>query len=59
MPGKKRSFIAARFSDQVISALDDLQARLKSAVGSRAKVKWVEPKNIHLTLQSSRRCPRS
>lgn len=51
MPEKKRTFIAVRFSDQVISALDNLQARLKAAVGSRAKVKWVAPKNIHLTLQ--------
>ena len=51
MSGKKRTFIAVRFSDEVISALDDLQARLKSAVGSRAKVKWVQPRNIHLTLQ--------
>jgi len=51
MSGKKRIFIAVRFSDEVIAALDDLQARLKAAVGSRAKVKWVEPKKIHLTLQ--------
>ena len=51
MSGKKRTFIAVRFSDEVIAALDDLQARLKAAVGSRAKIKWVEPGNIHLTLQ--------
>lgn len=51
MSGKKRSFIAVRFSDEVIAALDDLQSRLKKAVGPRAKVKWVEAKNIHLTLQ--------
>jgi 2'-5' RNA ligase len=51
MSGKKRTFIAVRFSDEVISALYNLQTRLKTAVDSRAKVKWVEPKNIHLTLQ--------
>jgi len=51
MSGKKRSFIAVRFSDEVISNLDDLQARLKSAVGPHAKVKWVKPENIHLTMQ--------
>lgn len=51
MSAKKRTFIAVRFSDEVISALDNLQACLKAAVGSRAKVKWVEPKKIHLTLQ--------
>jgi 2'-5' RNA ligase len=51
MSGKKRSFIAVRFSEEVVLALDDLQSRLKKAVGSRAKVKWVEPRNIHLTLQ--------
>jgi 2'-5' RNA ligase len=51
MSATKRTFIAVRFSDQIVSALDDIQARLKAALGSRAKVKWVEPKNIHLTLQ--------
>ena len=51
MSGKKRSFIAVRFSEDVVSALDDLQSSLKQAVGPRAKVKWVKPKNIHLTLQ--------
>jgi 2'-5' RNA ligase len=51
MPATKRTFIAVKFSTEVISALDDIQSRLKSAVGSRAKVKWVKPGNIHLTLQ--------
>jgi 2'-5' RNA ligase len=51
MPETKRTFIAVRFSDEVISALGNIQARLKAALGSRSKIKWVEPKNIHLTLQ--------
>ncbi len=51
MSATKRAFIAVRFSDQIISALDGIQSRLRASLGRRAKVKWVEPQNIHLTLQ--------
>lgn len=51
MSETKRAFIAVRFSDEVIAALDGIQARLKAALGPRSRVKWVQPKNIHLTLQ--------
>jgi len=51
MSQKKRSFIAVHFSSQVISALDRIQNQLKQSIGSKIKIKWVKPNNIHLTLQ--------
>lgn len=51
MSERKRLFIAVRFSDEVIASLDRLEGRLRDAVGSLAKVKWVQPHNIHLTMQ--------
>ena len=44
-----RSFIAIELPDEVKSALDQLQAQLKT--GKQLPVKWVDPYNIHLTLK--------
>jgi len=44
-----RSFIAIELPDEVKSALDQLQAQLKT--GDQLPVKWVDPYNIHLTLK--------
>ena len=43
-----RVFIAIEMTDEIKSALSQLQSRLKYA---GADVKWVEEKNIHLTLK--------
>lgn len=43
-----RAFIAIELSDEIRSSLTQLQSRLKYA---GADVKWVEEKNIHLTLK--------
>ena len=43
-----RLFIAIEISDEIREALAQIQSRLKYA---GADVKWVEPKNIHLTLK--------
>lgn len=43
-----RTFIAIEISDQILAALEQIQSHLKY---SGADVKWVEPKNIHLTLK--------
>jgi len=44
-----RSFIAIELPDEVKSALDQLQAQLKT--GKQLPVKWVDPYSIHLTLK--------
>ncbi len=44
-----RSFIAIELPLEVTKALTRLQDRLKA--GDEKNVKWVEPENIHLTLQ--------
>lgn len=44
-----RSFIAIELSDELKRALTRLQGQLKA--GSRARVKWVDPNSIHLTLK--------
>ena len=43
-----RTFIAIELPDEIKDALAQLQEGLKK---SGADVKWVEPKNIHLTLK--------
>ncbi len=43
-----RSFIAIELSEELKETLHRIQEKLKS---SGADVKWVEPKNIHLTLK--------
>jgi len=43
-----RTFIAIELPQEIKNKLSGLQARLKQ---SGADVKWVEPKNIHLTLK--------
>jgi 2'-5' RNA ligase len=47
---KIRSFIAIQLSADILSAIADLQRRLKSQV-PEGTVRWVQPKGIHLTLQ--------
>ncbi len=44
-----RSFIAIELPAEVRQALAGLQAKLKAGDGQQ--VKWVEPENLHLTLQ--------
>jgi RNA 2',3'-cyclic 3'-phosphodiesterase len=51
MPETKRTFLAVHFSNPIIEALARLQDRLKSKAGTRARIKWVTPGNIHVTLQ--------
>jgi 2'-5' RNA ligase len=51
MSEKKRCFVAVRFSDEVVSALDRQEGRLRESLNNRLRVKWVPPANIHLTLQ--------
>jgi len=48
---KTRTFIAVHFPEAIISSLERLQQRLSRAAGERARIKWVAPANIHLTLQ--------
>jgi len=43
-----RSFIAVDITDDMRSAVEKLQERLK---GAEADVKWVAPQNMHLTLK--------
>ncbi|MFH1458344.1 MAG: RNA 2',3'-cyclic phosphodiesterase [Candidatus Omnitrophota bacterium] len=43
-----RTFIAIELPEEIKESLAQLQGRLKD---SKADVKWVEPKNIHLTLK--------
>jgi len=43
-----RTFIALEFPSEVKDSLERLQGQLKEAA---ADVKWVEPRNIHLTLK--------
>lgn len=42
-----RAFIAVDIGDEIRSKLDDLQRKLKKV---HADVRWVKPRNIHLTL---------
>lgn len=51
MSERTRCFIAVRFSEEVIDALERLVERLRTRNADRARVKWVRPANIHLTLQ--------
>jgi RNA 2',3'-cyclic 3'-phosphodiesterase len=51
MAETQRTFIAVHFSAEVIDALARCEEKLKIEIGSRAKIKWVTPKNIHMTLQ--------
>jgi len=51
MSERRRTFVAVRFSSEVVSELARLEDGLKDSIGSRARIKWVEPHNIHLTLQ--------
>ncbi len=48
MPHTIRTFIAIQLPERIISAAEQIQNKLKTA---NADVKWVEPKNIHLTLK--------
>lgn len=45
-----RSFIAIELSEDILSAIADLQRRLKNQVPADT-VRWVQPNSIHLTLQ--------
>lgn len=47
----KRTFIAVRFSEEVESGLARLEERLKRALRGQPTIKWVDPRNVHLTLQ--------
>ncbi|MBW1809470.1 MAG: RNA 2',3'-cyclic phosphodiesterase [Deltaproteobacteria bacterium] len=51
MAKTQRTFIAVHFSVEIIDALARCEEKLKIEIGSRAKIKWVAPKNIHMTLQ--------
>jgi RNA 2',3'-cyclic 3'-phosphodiesterase len=44
-----RAFIAIELPDEIRQKLGELETRLKS--GGQTGVRWVNPKNIHLTLQ--------
>jgi len=47
-----RCFIAIDIDEEIRKALGDLQRRLQNSVDvKRSDVKWVNPKNIHLTLK--------
>jgi len=47
-----RVFIAIDINDEIRAALSNLQQQLQSKVAlKKGDVKWVEPKNIHLTLK--------
>jgi len=47
-----RVFIAIDIGEEIRAALRDLQQQLQSKVDvKKSDVKWVEPKNIHLTLK--------
>lgn len=48
-PETMRTFIAAPLSDGVISALDQLQRKLKRS-SPEGVVRWVKPSSIHITL---------
>jgi len=47
---KIRSFIAIELSENILSAIADLQRQLKKQV-PEGTVRWVRPEGIHLTLQ--------
>jgi 2'-5' RNA ligase len=49
MTEKIRSFIAVELPGEIQQALAGLETKFKASGG--APVKWVEPKNIHLTLK--------
>ncbi|MFZ0034058.1 MAG: RNA 2',3'-cyclic phosphodiesterase [Sedimentisphaerales bacterium] len=47
-----RCFIAVDINEKIRSALGDLQKRLQNGVDvKRSDLKWVDPRNIHLTLK--------
>ena len=46
-----RLFVAVELSEAVREAVTALQARLKTAGGEAAQVRWVEPANFHLTIK--------
>ena len=47
-----RCFIAIDIDEKIRKAIADLQKQLASKVDiKKGDVKWVEPKNIHLTLK--------
>ncbi|MFQ6036200.1 MAG: RNA 2',3'-cyclic phosphodiesterase [Sedimentisphaerales bacterium] len=47
-----RVFIAIDINEEIRTALSDLQQQLQNKVAlKKGDVKWVEPKNIHLTLK--------
>jgi 2'-5' RNA ligase len=48
---KKRTFIAVHFSDEVIANLAKILSQVRRLTGEQIKIKWVEPHNVHLTLQ--------
>lgn len=50
MSDRKRSFLAVHFSSEVSERIVELQADLKNGSPEKA-VKWVEPHNLHLSLQ--------
>jgi 2'-5' RNA ligase len=48
---KERTFIAVHFSDEVIANLTTILSQARRMIGAQSAVRWVEPHNVHLTLQ--------
>jgi RNA 2',3'-cyclic 3'-phosphodiesterase len=48
---KERAFIAVHFSDDVIANLTTILSQARRMIGEQSTVRWVEPRNVHLTLQ--------
>jgi RNA 2',3'-cyclic 3'-phosphodiesterase len=51
MVEKERTFIAVHFSDEVIANLTTILSKARRMIGPQSRVRWVEPHNVHLTLQ--------
>jgi 2'-5' RNA ligase len=46
-----RLFVACELPDEVRRALDEVQDGLRSHLGSTARLRWVRPEGIHVTLK--------
>jgi 2''-5'' RNA ligase len=51
MVERERAFIAVHFSDEVIANLTAILSQVRRMIGAQSVVRWVEPRNVHLTLQ--------
>jgi 2'-5' RNA ligase len=51
MVERERAFIAVHFSDEVITNLTTILSQVHRMIGAQSVVRWVEPRNVHLTLQ--------